>query len=438
MTLDQIQSVVHKPEAHQGDLEGRIAELRESLLDSETALRAKELQFRTLLQQIPDAIFIADAHGSIYDTNPAACRMYQYKRKELTARTARDLIHPESHAQFDDAVRSAAAGRPFDTEITSVRSNGSRFPLEMRLSLLNLNGETHLLAVLREIPSCDRSEKALREGNERLRKNRGFFDVAGKIVKFPSVGREVTDRMSAEEPVGRLDEELEKRVAERTAELQGSQRRYQILADVAPVGIFHADSDGRFTYVNRKLSEITGLDLDELRAEGWKEAIHEDDRVRVADKWREAVCGNVPFSTEFRFVSKDGTNTWVFGQATMEEDGEGGGMEWLGDVLFIRQTDQIHRQIGGLLTALRKHGRRTFTLDPPQHTILRKKLGENVSVKFLDTPLAIAVQQLVEQTGVDIRLDMPALRKKRIRDREPVSLALSDRKLSTVLHVFLS
>ena len=359
LTLDQIQSVGHKLDARQGDLEGRIAELRESLLDSEIALHAKELQFRTLLQQIPDAIFIADARGSIYDTNPAVCRMYQYERKELTARTARDLIHPESYAQFDDAVRSATAGRPVYTEITSVRSDGSRFPLEMRLSPLNLNGETHLLAVLREIPWGDRSEKGLREGNGRWRKNRGFFDTAGKLVEFQSVGRDVTDRRSVEEKVRKLNEELneelQKRVAERTAELHRSRRRYQSLADVSPVGIFHADSDGRCTYVNRKLSEMTGLGLDEARVEDWKKAIHKNDRIRVEDKWSEAVCGNASFSSEFRFVSKDGTTTWVFGQATVEEDGEGKAIGWVGTITDIharKKAEQDAAEAHRVLTTL--------------------------------------------------------------------------------------
>lgn len=121
-----------------------------------------------------------------------------------------------------------------------------------------------------------------------------------------------------------------------------------------------------------------------------------------------------------------------------DQEGSGGSMEWLGDVLFVRQTDRMHRQVAGLITALRKHSRQTFTLDPPQHLTLRQKLNENVSVKFQNTPLFRAMQELAEQTKIDIRLDKPALKEEGVRDREPVSLTLSNRKLSTALHVLLA
>lgn len=121
-----------------------------------------------------------------------------------------------------------------------------------------------------------------------------------------------------------------------------------------------------------------------------------------------------------------------------DQDGTGGSMEWLGDVLFVRQTDGVHRQVAGLIAALRKHGRQTFTLDPPQHLKIRQTLNDNVSVKYQNTPLFQAIQELAEQTKIDMRLDAAALRANGVRDREPVSLTLSDRKLSTVLHVLLT
>jgi hypothetical protein len=124
--------------------------------------------------------------------------------------------------------------------------------------------------------------------------------------------------------------------------------------------------------------------------------------------------------------------TWV------EVDGVGGGIELLGDVMFVRQTDTMHREVQGLLSALRQHGRRTFTLDPPQHRRLREKLEENVSVNFADTPLQETAVELSRMAEIDIRLDGPALRKQRIREREPMTLRLSDRKLGTVLHVLLA
>lgn len=124
--------------------------------------------------------------------------------------------------------------------------------------------------------------------------------------------------------------------------------------------------------------------------------------------------------------------------ATWESVGGPGVLSFLGDVMLVRQTDERQREVQGLLAALRNHARQTFTLDPLQHLVLRRKLDENVSVDFLDTPLETAVTQLADDAQIDIRLDMQALRELRVREREPVTLKLTDRKLKTVLRAMVS
>ncbi|MDP6444140.1 MAG: hypothetical protein QGG36_16680 [Pirellulaceae bacterium] len=116
-----------------------------------------------------------------------------------------------------------------------------------------------------------------------------------------------------------------------------------------------------------------------------------------------------------------------------EDVGGAGVVRFLGDVMFVRQTGELHRRVQGTLAALRSNGRQTFVLDPPKHLALREKLSENVNADFEDTPLIDAVAKLAADANVDIRLDAPALRSLRVRDREPVTLKLTDRKLKTVL-----
>lgn len=122
---------------------------------------------------------------------------------------------------------------------------------------------------------------------------------------------------------------------------------------------------------------------------------------------------------------------------TWEDLGGNGVLSFLGDVVFVRQTGAIQRRVQGMLMGLRKHGRQTFIFDPPQHRVLRQKLTENVSVDFSDTPFDKAVAELAERVDADIRLDIPALRQSRIREREPVTLALTDRRLDTVLEAMV-
>ena len=124
--------------------------------------------------------------------------------------------------------------------------------------------------------------------------------------------------------------------------------------------------------------------------------------------------------------------TGTIGPDTWEDVGGEGAVSSLGDVLFVRQNDDMHGEIKALLQALGKPGRQTFLNDPVQHLRLREKLKENVSVEFQDTPLEAVVQRLAEAASIDVRLDISALQCTH-SEREPVTLKLVDRSLETVL-----
>ena len=110
----------------------------------------------------------------------------------------------------------------------------------------------------------------------------------------------------------------------------------------------------------------------------------------------------------------------------------------LGDVVFIRQQDDTHREIAGLLSALRKHGRRTFTMDSPGQEKLRTALEQKLTVDFQETPLVIAVQEISRLAQIPIRLDRIAMTAGTVRERAPVTLTLTEQKLGSVLGSLLS
>jgi PAS domain S-box-containing protein len=67
-------------------------------------------------------------------------------------------------------------------------------------------------------------------------------------------------------------------------ELQASEKRYQTLTSVAPVGIFQTDKNGSTTYVNSTWSQISGLPPDRALGYGWLDAVHPEDRIRLSEK----------------------------------------------------------------------------------------------------------------------------------------------------------
>jgi PAS domain S-box-containing protein len=119
------------------------------------------------------------------------------------------------------------------------------------------------------------------------------------------------------------------------AALRESQRRYQTLAEAAPVGIFRTDAIGNCIYVNEKWSAISGLSMEAARGQGWVNGLHPDDREKVAQDWYFAAENNTPFHLEYRFQRFDGSVTWVVGQAVAERDGDGTIVGYVGTITDI-------------------------------------------------------------------------------------------------------
>jgi hypothetical protein len=121
-----------------------------------------------------------------------------------------------------------------------------------------------------------------------------------------------------------------------------------------------------------------------------------------------------------------------------EEMGGEGVINLIGDVIFIRQNDRIHREVKGLLQALRTHGRQTFISEPSVHTLIRAAVENKATLDFDGVPLQDAVAELIDQTKLDFRLDLQSLAKVGVRERTPVTIALKETPLDVVLQAMLN
>ncbi len=117
--------------------------------------------------------------------------------------------------------------------------------------------------------------------------------------------------------------------------------------------------------------------------------------------------------------------------------GLGGTISPVGDVLFVRQTEHMHREVAALLEALRHHGRATAVLDPAEHQRIRERLDAPASVSFDEMPLETAVQWLSEETQLHIHIDEAALTDVGVPIDEPLTLTLENKPLRTVLKYLL-
>lgn len=211
--------------------------------------------------------------------------------------------------------------------------------------------EAYLEAIQRLYPDpsgkCD-DVVQFKDGRTVARYSAPVRDEHGRYIARVWYYRDVTGEKRAEETLRDANQELERRVAQRTADLAASQQLFESLAAVSPVGIFKTDADGACQYVNRRWQEITGLSADEALGDGWSRALHPDDRARVIERWQAGAMSGDRFQEEYRFLAPQGRVTWVLGQAQPLADAVGRTVGHVGTITDITaQKDlnaRLHRQ----------------------------------------------------------------------------------------------
>src|SRR5580658_8784362 len=108
-----------------------------------------------------------------------------------------------------------------------------------------------------------------------------------------------------------------------------AERELRLAIKTIPALVWTALPDGSLDFVNQRWEEI-GLTLDDLRDSEWIKALHPDERVEVADKWRIAVETGTPYENIERVRRADGEYRWFLSRAQPLRDELGSIVKWYG------------------------------------------------------------------------------------------------------------
>jgi two-component system, cell cycle sensor histidine kinase and response regulator CckA len=241
------------------------AEEKIALKNAEESLVESEARFRNLYNEAPIGLFRAATDGKILLANEALIKMLGYGSFQEFSE-----CNPLKTSFDDSSLRQEFTEK--------IEKDGEVKGLEGKWICKNSK-----IIFVRE------SAKVVRDTN-------------GNILYYDEVVEDITLRRKAEKS------------------LQESEERYRTLAGISPVGIFRTDSNGFTTYVNPKWCEIAGLSSEEAMGNGWLNSVHPADKDELSKHWEENKNIRHSSFAEYRFLHKDGSVSWVIGQAVPEMD----------------------------------------------------------------------------------------------------------------------
>ena len=252
--------------------------LKRELRSAREELRASEEMYRAITETALVGIGITVADGTLVFANQTLADMVGYTPHELMGISFAHITAPASFELFREQTGpvndgGVNGGECNQYEITLVRQDGTTLNAITSTTPLP-GGDQRTLAVITDITERKRTEAALREAHD----------------------------------------ELETRVAQRTAELSQANAQYEGLVNSIDGIVWEADVRTlQFTFVSQQAQTLLGYDTSEWtnRSDFWSKHIHPDDREWAVAFCQNAIRQNDDYEFEYRMIAADGRHVWL-------------------------------------------------------------------------------------------------------------------------------
>jgi len=151
-------------------LTGRTVRIEKLIAERTNELVASDKRFRILVDNAADGFFLHDDKGRILDVNQRACDNLGYSREELLAMNVSDFdISFKRENYSPDPWTGPVTYYPINVSGVHRRKDGSTFPVEVRLTHLEISGKRLILALSRDVTERKQAEAALHKERQFLR-----------------------------------------------------------------------------------------------------------------------------------------------------------------------------------------------------------------------------------------------------------------------------
>ncbi|OYV35761.1 MAG: hypothetical protein B7Z80_17405 [Rhodospirillales bacterium 20-64-7] len=249
--------------------------LERKVAERTATLRTSEARFRSLAETIPSLVYMADETGHLIYVNPSTTAYTGVPESAVLGASRFSSVHPQDRAACLEAwERCVTAGLPFEIEGRLRRHDG-----------------VYRWFIDRAVP---------------------LRDDRGKAIAWIGNATDIDDRKAAEAAMADANAELERRVAERSAELD---RIYRLSADILAVGGF----DGAFLAVSPAWERITGWPAAALTRQPTTDFLHPDDVAATVAAFKSVLAGR-PGAVVNRYRRADGGWCWLAWRGVAQHD----------------------------------------------------------------------------------------------------------------------
>jgi diguanylate cyclase (GGDEF)-like protein/PAS domain S-box-containing protein len=178
--LADLEHALHQPLA--AGLKPVLEAARDALLQAIAQCQSAQQRYRALFDAFPDPVSILSASGTVLDVNAAGVQAYGRSRGEIVGQPI-ELLNPdlpEDHLQpvWDTLNR----GQTYVIEVTNMRGDGSRFPVEVHSAAFQNDGQPCIVAVARDLSRRWQAESRYRLLLESIDKGVMLFDQHFQVI----------------------------------------------------------------------------------------------------------------------------------------------------------------------------------------------------------------------------------------------------------------
>lgn len=137
-------------------------------------------------------------------------------------------------------------------------------------------------------------------------------DSAGAVCGIFVQGSDVTERVAV------------------ATTLALSEEKFRAFSQAMPHQVWTSTVHGKLDWFNEQVFDYSGMQLDDLKGDGWAAMVHPDDLPDAGARWTIALAAGTSYETEFRLRRADGMFRWHLARAVPLKDDDGTVTSWIG------------------------------------------------------------------------------------------------------------